>query len=118
MTFTSPTGRASSDVGFLKISNTGTPSGKVFLTDTASVQESWAHLAKYGDRLLAGWLSGSQVMIASIDTTGAIVEAPVATMAQIGGQDDFATWANGDAGWAAAWSDSMLLRVVRVARCQ
>ncbi len=116
LTFTSPTGRASSDVGFVKFSNTGAPSGKVFLTDTASVQESWAHLAKYGDGLLAGWLSGSQLMIASIDTAGAITEAAVATTASIGGQDDFATWANGDAGWA--FGSQMLIRVVRVARCQ
>jgi hypothetical protein len=116
MTFTSPTGRASSDVGFIKFSNTGAPSGKVFLTDTASVQESWAHLAKYGDRLLVGWQSGSQLMIASIDTAGAIVEPAVATTASIGGQDDFATWPNGDAGWA--WGSDMLVRVARVTRCQ
>jgi hypothetical protein len=116
MTFTSPTGRASSDVGFVKFSNTGAPSGKVFLTDTASVQEAWAHLAKYGDQLLAGWASGAQVTIATIDTAGAIIETPVATTALIGGQDDFATFANGDAGWA--WGADMVVHLVRVARCQ
>lgn len=118
MTFTSPTGRASSDVGFVKFSNTGAPSGKVFLTDTAGVQESWAHLAKYGDRLLVGWSTGAQaaVTIASVDTAGAIVEQPVATTAIIGGQDDFASWPDGDAGWA--WGADMVVHLVRVTRCQ
>lgn len=116
LTFTSPTGRASSDVGFVKFSNTGAPSGKVFLTDTPSVQESWAHLAKYGDRLLVGWASGSQLTIATIDTAGTILEAPMATTALIGGQDDFATWTNGDAGWA--WGADRMVHVARVTRCQ
>lgn len=117
LTFTSPSGRSSSDVGFVKFSNTGAPSGKVFLTDTASVQEAWAHLAKYGDKLLVGWGTGAaQVTIATIDTAGAIVEQPVATTAQIGGQDDFASWPNGDAGWA--WGADMAVHLVRVTRCQ
>jgi hypothetical protein len=120
MTFTTPEGRASTDVGFIKISNTGAPSGRVYLTDTASVQEGYSHLAAYGDRLLAGWDAGgtTPVTLAVIDKTGAVVEAAAATTARIGGQDDFATFANGDAGWAGAWDDLTQIRVVRVAQCK
>jgi hypothetical protein len=54
-TFTTPAVRASFDVAFLKISDTESPSGKTHLTDTTSVVEQYAYLAKCGDALLAGW---------------------------------------------------------------
>lgn len=120
MTFTSPADRASSDVVFIKIGNTGTPSGRTYLTDTASVQEGYSHLTGYGDRLLAGWDSGAGTAVTLVvtDKTGVVVEGPAVTTARIGGQDDFATFANGDGGWAAAWEDLSQLRVVRVAACK
>ncbi len=120
LTFTSPANRASSDIAFIKISNTGTPSGRAYLTDTAAVQEGFSHLAAYGDRLVAGWDSGNAtaVSVAVIDKAGVVVEGPAVTTARIGGQDDFATFANGDVGWAGAWDDLAQVRIVRVAACK
>lgn len=118
LSFTTPENRASPDVAFIHIDNEGSASGQAYLTDTADVDERYSHLAAYGDQLLAGWDSGGQLTLAVIDTAGSIVEGPVETATQIGGQDDFATFANGDAGFAAAWDDLGLLRVVRVARCE
>ncbi|MBN2360280.1 MAG: hypothetical protein JXR83_12580 [Deltaproteobacteria bacterium] len=34
-----------------------------------------------------------------------------------GAADDFATFDNGDAGWAYAWGDMTKLKIVRVPRC-
>ena len=50
--------------------------------------------------------------------SGSIQEGPVVVGAQIGGLDDFATYPNGDVGWAAAWDDMSTLRIVRVAACE
>jgi hypothetical protein len=37
---------------------------------------------------------------------------------ECGARNDFATWPNGDAGWAYAWGDPSRLQVVRVSRCE
>lgn len=117
-TFTTPAGRASFDVAFVKIANDGAPSGKTYLTDTASVVEQYAYLAQYGDALLAGWATtAGQLSIATVSTSGAITEGPVAVSARVGALDDFATYPNGDVGWAYAWSDLSKLQVTRVTRC-
>jgi hypothetical protein len=68
--------------------------------------EGYSHLAAYGDGLLAGWDADDTITLAVLDTAGAILEGPVAVTAQIGGQDDFATFVSGDAGWAGAWGRS------------
>lgn len=120
LTFTSPEMKSSTEVVFTKISNTGMPSGRAYITDTPSTAEGYSHLTKFGDQLLAGWDTGNNTAInlAVIDTTGKVVEPATVTTARAGGQDDFATFANGDAGWAGAWDDLNQLKVVRVARCQ
>lgn len=120
LSFTSPEMKSSTEVNFIKIANNGMPSGRAFITDTPSVTEGYSHLAKLGEQLLAGWDTGANtaVNLAVVDTAGKVVEAATPTMARIGGQDDFATFANGDAGWAAAWDDLAQLRVVRVANCK
>jgi hypothetical protein len=116
-TFTTPEDRASVDIAFFHFTSDGTVSGRTYLTDTADIDEGYSHLAAYGDGLLAGWDADDTFTLAMLDTAGAIVEGPVAVDAQIGGQDDFATFANGDAGWAGAWDDLGAIKVVRVARC-
>ena len=117
-TFTTPAGRASFDVAFVHIGNNGTPSGKVYLTDTASVVEQYAYLAKYGDALLAGWATtAGQLTLATVDTAGTILEGPAAVTARIGALDDLVTYPNGDVGWAFAWSNLAQLQVMRVPRC-
>jgi hypothetical protein len=118
LTFNSPEQRASYDVVFLHISNTGSPSGRVYLTDTADVDELYSHLAAYGDGLLAGWGAGTELSLAMLDTAGTVLEGPVAVSVQAGGLDDFATYPNGAVGWAYAWGDLSSLQVIRVARCE
>jgi len=116
--FISPEGRSAADVAFIHISNTGAPSGRVYLTDTPSVAEKYAHLAAYGDRLLAAWSDSTGALtLATVDTSGNVVEGPAAVTARAGGQDDFATYPNGDVGWAFAWSNLSQLQVIRVTRC-
>ena len=97
--------------------NDGSPSGRVYLTDTAGVDEYYSHLAAYGDGLLAGWGTDTELTIATLDMSGSIIEGPVAISAQLGGLDDFATYPNGDVGWAFSEGDSTL-QVARVAACE
>ena len=74
--------------------------------------------AAYGDGLLAGWGEGTALTLAALDTNGAIVEGPVSISARAGGLDDFATYPNGDAGWAFAEDGATTLQVARVTRCE
>ena len=118
LSFISPEQRTTADVAFIHISNTGAPSGRVYLTDTPTVQEKYAHLAAYGSRLLAGWSDAAQALtLATVDTVGNVVEGPVPVTVQAGGQDDFATYPNGDVGWSFAWGDLSKLQVIRVVQC-
>jgi hypothetical protein len=118
MSFTTPEDRQSTDIALIHVGNDGEPSGRAYLTDTASVDEGYSHLAAYGgDGFLAGWDADDVLTLAVVDAAGAILEGPTATTAQIGGQDDFATLANGDVAWASAWQDLGILRVVRVRAC-
>jgi hypothetical protein len=118
LTFASPEQRPSYDVVFLHVGNDGSPSGRVYLTDSADVDELYCHLAAYGDGLLAGWGTTTELSLATLDTTGTVVEGPVAVSAQAGGLDDFVTYPNGDVGWAYAWGELSSFQVVRVARCE
>jgi hypothetical protein len=118
LSFISPEQRTAADVAFVHISNAGAPSGRTYITDTPSVAEKYAHLAAYGDRLLAGWSTATEITLATVDSAGTVLEGPALTTAQAGGQDDFATYPNGDVGWAYAWGDLTYLQVVRVVRCQ
>ncbi len=118
LNFASPEGRASYDIAFLHVDNSGNASGRVYLTDTPGVNEEFAHLAAYGDGLLAGWGEGSALTIAATDTSGAVVEGPAAIGAELGGLDDFVAHANGDVGWAWADDGTSALQVARVTRCE
>jgi hypothetical protein len=119
LNFASPEGRSSYDVAFVHIDNSGNASGKTYLTDTASVDERFAHLAAYGNnQLLAGWGEDTDLTLAVIDTSGNIVEGPSQISAEAGGLDDFASYANGDVGWAFAADGASSLQVVRVTRCE
>jgi hypothetical protein len=117
VTFTSPEGRASSDVAFSRVSNDGKAGPKVYLTNTPDVQESGAKLARYGTNLLAAWLAGADRVAAVVDTSGNILEGPVAlTGVSFNDHDDFVTFANGEVGWA--WGEGATLNIARVRLCQ
>ena len=117
LSFTSPENRSSYDVVMIHVDNDGNPSGRVYLTDT-SVDEEYSHLAAYGDNLLAAWSTGTELTLAVVNTTGAVLEGPVVVSAQAGGFDDFATYPSGDVGWAYAWGDLSNLQVMRLTRCE
>ncbi|MBN1772808.1 MAG: hypothetical protein JXB32_16175 [Deltaproteobacteria bacterium] len=118
LSFVSREGRSSADVGLVHVATGGTAGTVAWLTDTAGVDESGAHLAAYGANYLAGWLEGGTPRLAVVDAAGAIVEGPVGISAQFGARNDFVTWPSGDVGWAYAWGDTSRLQVVRVSRCE
>ena len=118
LSFTSPANRDSYDVVLIHVGNDGSPSGRVYLTDTPSVDEEYSHLAAYGENLLAAWSTGTELTLAVVDTAGSVLEGPVVIGAQAGGFDDFAAYPSGDVGWAYAWGDLSNLQVMRVARCE
>jgi hypothetical protein len=119
LTFISREDRASADVGLVHISSEGEEGPVVWLTDTPEVDESSAHLARYGRGFLAGWVSSdSRSTLAVLDAGYRIVEGPVSIQAAFGERDDWMNFANGDAGWAYAWDDMSKLKIVRVAYCE
>lgn len=119
LTFISREGRASADVGLVHITSEGDPSAVVWLTDTPEVDESSAHLARYGRGFLAGWVSASdRSTLVVLDAGYRRVEGPVSIPVAFGERDDWMNFANGDAGWAYAWEDMAKLKIVRVAYCE
>lgn len=117
LSFAAPEGRASRDVALVHISDSvdvGTP---IWLTDSAGVDESAPHLARLGDQLLLGWKEGGDHVLAVVDEAGTFLEGPVTVPVRFAALDDFVTFSNGDAGWAYAWDDLSLLKVVRVIPC-
>jgi hypothetical protein len=116
VTFTSPEGRASADVAFSRIGNDGTIGPKVYLTDTPSIQESAAKLARYGGDFLAAWMAGQNYIAAVVDTSGTITDGPSALAAgSFVEYDDFINFANGDVGWA--WGEGTALKIARLRHC-
>lgn len=118
MTFTSPQGRASADVGLVYVPHSGNAGQPMWLTDTAGVEESAPQLAKLGDVLLVGYRAGQEFKLMTVDYSGTALEGPTTIAAQFADRDDFTTFANGDAGWAYAWGDMGQLKIVRVAGCE
>ena len=101
-TYVSRTGRSSYDVGLAYISEFGFPTFDTWLTDTRSVNETSAHLARYGDDLLAAWVSGGELLLSVLDIDGNTMEGPIAVDADIGPRDDFVSFDDGRAGWTYA----------------
>jgi len=117
LSFTSKVGRSSIDVGMVRIGNDGAVGPVVWLTETPGVDESAAHLARYGSGFLAGWVAGTQTRIARLDAGGRLAEPSVVVDARFAARDDWVNFANGDVGWAYAWGDMTELKVVRVKHC-
>ncbi len=116
--FVSSEGRTAADVGLVHIGNDGSVGTPVFLTTSAESGIGAAHLARYGDHLLAAWMAGGTPTLAVVTTAGAVVEGPATIEAPFAARDDFVNWPDGDAGWAWSWGDTSQLKVVRVSRCE
>ncbi len=118
MSFASPEGRSSTDVGILKVYNDATKDPAVWLTNTANLTEDAPHLARYGqDEFLASWMVNTNHLIATVDEEGTLLDGPAVIDARIGARDDFQTMPDGDVAWAWAWDDLSELKVVRVDAC-
>jgi hypothetical protein len=114
LTYLSPEGRSSKDVGLAKLALDGTLQETSWLTDNA-VDESGAHLAAFEGGLLAGWKEGSVHYLAQLDATGTIVDGPMEIAASFRDKDDFFAFPNGDVGWV--WPDGASFTVYRYRSC-
>jgi len=119
VSYTSREGRASSDVGLIHMSLTGTPDSQIWLTGTASADETGTHLARYQGGLLAGWAVSGVYYLARLDSAGSMTGAPEVVSVQFAGtagaqRNNFFNYSNGDAGWVWAWGSMNELKVVRV----
>lgn len=118
MSFASPEGRSSTDVGIVHVSNDADVGTVRWLTNTAGVTEDGPHLARYGrDAFLASWTANGSHLIAEITRDGAILEGPVAIDAPIGARNDMQTLPDGDVVFAHAWGDLGALKTVRIDAC-
>jgi len=121
MTFTAPNppntyGSGGTDVAFVALDSAGNPGTVVWLTNTNGINEKGSHLTPYGPsgNFLVGWyqdISGSQrkFFIAVIDSNGNFVDQPeeiTSTAIFNEREPDWVTFANGDAGWVAAWDST------------
>jgi hypothetical protein len=118
MSFASPEGRASTDVGLIKVGNDAKIGPPHWLTDTAAVTEDGPHLARIGrDEYLASWTADARHLLAVVDEAGTLLDGPAETTARVAPRDDFQTLPDGDVAWAAAWDNLSQLKVVRVDAC-
>ncbi|MCC7018119.1 MAG: hypothetical protein IT332_00095 [Ardenticatenales bacterium] len=118
MSFASPEGRASTDVGLVHVSNDAEIGAVRWLTNSAAVVEDGPHLARYGrDQFLASWTADAAHLAALVKEDGTFIEGPVAIEATIGARNDMQTMPDGDVAWAHAWGDMHALKTVRVDAC-
>ncbi len=115
VSFVSAEGRASHDVALLQVSNSYQKGELRWLTDTAGVEEQSAHLAPYGPALFAAWEAGGQTLGALVDESGAFLTGPEPLGLSFNRQTDFATFSNGDVGWA--YGSGSELTMYRLRRC-
>jgi len=115
LTFTSPEGRSSADVVLVHVTAGGTVGSKIYLTDTAGVEETGAKLAAYGGNLLAAWMAGSSATFAVVDGSGAILEGPETLGVAFDPHDDFINFADGAVGWAMGSGSQ--LSIARLGLC-
>jgi hypothetical protein len=124
LSFSSPEGRTSSDVGMLDVTDLGEVGEETWLTNTSTVDESAPHLAAYGPergddpQFLAGWLAGDRLHLAEARAGTGVTGGPVAVDVEIGEHDDFVTLPGGHVGWAFAWDDFQTLKQVTVRWCE
>jgi hypothetical protein len=118
LSFASPEGRSSTDVGLVFVDDAGTPGAPVYLTDSPAIDEASPQLAAYGADFLAAWDANGSPLLAIVDSDGTYEAGPISTTAQFADRDDFVNFANGDVGWAFSWGSSTELKIVRVVYCE
>ena len=119
LTYVSGEGRRSLDVALRRIYDDENDIGPPWwLTDSPDVDESSAHLARYGEDLLAGWTASDRLHLAVVSQRGVILEGPVAVEAKIAPRDDFVLYPNGDVGWTYAQGTRESLISARVQLCR
>lgn len=117
LSFVSPEGRTTRDVGVLKADALGSPQWTKWLTNTAADEQA-PHLARYGTRMLATWRDAAATQVAVVDLEGELLEGPVPVPVELAARDDLSTFPDGDVAWAHAWDDMTRLKVVRVRACE
>lgn len=117
LTFTSPEGRARSDVVLVHVStSSGVSVGSpIYLTDTNGVEEGSAKLARYGDNLLVAWTGGGGTLFGVVTPDGTFIEGPVDIGQTYDGNNDFINFSNGDVGWVRGAGSQ--LEIVRLGLC-
>jgi len=115
-TYVSGNGRATKDIGVVKVAANGTQTLKAFITNDATV-ESNVHLAAYVGGLLLAYESGGQTYLQKLDaTTGQPIGAreQVAVL-KLDAASDLITDTNGDV--VAGWLEGGALKIARVRAC-
>ena len=115
MSYASKTGRSNFDIGLLTMGFTGVLGEVNWLTEGGPDEEG-PHLARYGEIYLAGWRVGDDMKLAATNQYGEIEEGPTSVDAIAGDRDDFATFENGDVGWAYRQGND--LKMARVPYCR
>jgi hypothetical protein len=119
LTYVSREGRRSHDVALRRIYDEENDIGPPWwLTETPDIDESSAHLARYGDDLLAGWTAGGRLHLAVVSQRGKFLEGPVVVDAEIAARDDFVVYPNGDVGWTFSRGARDALWSARVQLCR
>lgn len=118
LTFATPVGRSSFDVGITVMSGGGGMfAAPIWLQDTAGVDEMHPHAAVYGDDLLVTWDVGTTTEVARVAADGTILESVGSVPHTIAESSSAATFANGDVGWASAVEAGTTVSVARVPLC-
>jgi len=122
MNFIQP-GNGTLSLQLAKLPNSGSaPTQQSSVSVATGIDSSYPfrpYMAAYGTgKLLMGWKSGGQLMLAVADaTTGAIVEGPVASALAIDQFQEMSSAPNGDVVWAYSPGGSQI-KINRVAACK
>jgi hypothetical protein len=118
LTFATPVGRSSFDVGITVMADGGGSfAAPIWLQDTADRDEMHPHAAVYGDDLLVTWDVGATTEVARVAADGAIIESIGSVTHAIAESSSAVTFANGDVGWAFAVEAGTSVSVARVPLC-
>lgn len=113
-TFLSAEGRESKDLAIVKISNNTQVSSPIWLTNTPNIQESNAHLARYGENLLVAFKANEIVKIGLVDKNGNFIK-PIEDIAEINFNEEtiFENSSSGDVIWAFGEGSNLLMYMAR-----